>query len=98
MRSHDAIGRLGGDEFAILLPQTNLDQAKITLTRLQHRLQTLNKTDPWPVGFSIGAITFVTLPDSVDALLAQADQLMYSVKRSGKNRLECEQYGPHFLS
>jgi diguanylate cyclase (GGDEF)-like protein len=92
VRSHDVIGRLGGDEFAILLPQTNLDQAKIILTRIQHLLQTLNKTAPWPVGFSIGAVTFVTLPDATDILLSQADQIMYAVKRSGKNRLECRQY------
>lgn len=92
VRSHESVARLGGDEFAILLPQTHYDQTKITLTRIQHLLQTLSKLQGWPVGFSIGAVTFNTLPASVDILLTQADQLMYAVKRSGKNRLECRQY------
>ncbi|MDJ0706659.1 MAG: GGDEF domain-containing protein [Leptolyngbyaceae cyanobacterium MO_188.B28] len=91
VRSHDVAARLGGDEFAILLPQTNDNQARKALTRTYHQLQTLNQSDPYPVGFSIGAITFTTLPTSTDELIAQADQLMYAIKRSGKNRLVCEQ-------
>lgn len=90
-----AIARMGGDEFVILLPQSSLDQAAVALNRTFHGLQALSQSRDWPVGFSIGAITFTTLPSSIDALIAQADRLMYEVKQSGKNRLQCQQYLAH---
>lgn len=42
----------------------------------------------YPVSFSIGVITFLALPVSLDQMLDQADQLMYEVKNSGKNNLK----------
>jgi PleD family two-component response regulator len=44
------------------------------------------------VSFSIGAITFVKLPDSVEVALERADRLMYEVKLSGKNGLQHQLY------
>ncbi|MEB3213240.1 MAG: GGDEF domain-containing protein [Leptolyngbyaceae bacterium] len=92
VRSHDFVGRLGGDEFAIVLPQINSPQAIATLSRIHHQLNQLSQSNHWRVGFSIGAMTFTRLPDSVDCLISQADQLMYAVKQTGKNRLECHDY------
>lgn len=92
VRSHDIIARLGGDEFAVLLPQTSRHQAYTALTRMHNQLKTLSQSNNWPIGFSIGAITFTNPPDSVDFLMTQVDQLMYKVKKSGKNRLECQLY------
>lgn len=40
-----------------------------------------------PVTFSIGAATYLEPPHAIDEAVQQADKLMYSVKRSGKNRL-----------
>ncbi|MBE9139530.1 GGDEF domain-containing protein [Nodosilinea sp. LEGE 07088] len=92
VRSCDIVARLGGDEFAILLPQIDSQQAAIALTRTHHQLKKISQSNRWPIGFSMGAITFNTPPPSTDALIAQADQLMYAVKGSGKNRLECQEY------
>jgi PleD family two-component response regulator len=44
----------------------------------------------WPVTFSIGVLTFLKPPDTVDAMVAEADMLMYSVKHSGKNAMKYE--------
>jgi PleD family two-component response regulator len=41
----------------------------------------------WPVSFSIGAVTYFTVPSTVDEVIRHADELMYSVKHGGKNRL-----------
>ncbi len=98
VRSCDVVTRLGGDEFAILLPQIDSQQAAIALTRTHHQLQKLSQSHGWPIGFSMGAITFNSPPKSIDALIAQADQLMYTVKSSGKNRLACQEYSQQLNS
>lgn len=91
LRVSDLVARLGGDEFVILLPHTDAAGAKAVLPRLHQTLLGLNPFESCAIGFSMGAVTFTTLPDSVDALIMQADQLMYKVKRSGKNGLEYRQ-------
>lgn len=92
MRSPDLFARLGGDEFAILLPETDLDQARKAVYRLYQTLQNLRKDQGWSIGFSIGVVTFLTPPDTVEAMISRADHLMYTVKNSGKNRLEYQVY------
>lgn len=42
----------------------------------------------WPVTFSIGAVTFLSPPPAVDEMIRMADDLMYSVKNSGKNQIK----------
>ena len=86
LRSTDVVGRLGGDEFAILIPQTKPALAHSLLSRIHENL-TLTVTDRWPVGFSIGAVNFMTVPASDDQAIAQADSVMYEIKKSGKNRV-----------
>jgi diguanylate cyclase (GGDEF)-like protein len=87
-RSTDVVARLGGDEFVILLPETNLDQAKAFTTRVQQNLSGLMAEAKWPVTFSIGVITFVTSPSNVNDIIREADRLMYTAKNTGKNRAE----------
>jgi PleD family two-component response regulator len=45
-------------------------------------------TGGWPLTFSIGVVTFVSAPDSVETMLSQADEVMDAVKTAGKNRIE----------
>lgn len=86
IRETDTVARLGGDEFALLLPETDYETARYILNRLQQKL--MMAIEAYPVSFSIGAFTFLNLPQSLDSIIAQADRLMYEVKKSGKNRLE----------
>ncbi|MEY2979088.1 MAG: hypothetical protein RLZZ435_3227 [Cyanobacteriota bacterium] len=88
LRKGDIVARLGGDEFALLLPHTNDESAQKMLPRLQQYLLEINDAEQWSVGFSIGAVTFLEGPESVEHLISQADRLMYSVKQTDKNRLE----------
>jgi diguanylate cyclase (GGDEF)-like protein len=90
LRKIDIIARLGGDEFAILLPRTGYDAANIVLHRLKNTLLASMEQQNWPVTFSIGAITFITPPTSVSKMMEQADDLMYSAKKKGKNLLHHE--------
>ena len=48
------------------------------------------KLKNWPVSFSMGVMTFVTPPDSVDDMIIRADALMYSAKKDGKNTIRYE--------
>lgn len=88
IRETDTIARLGGDEFVLLLPETNYQDSSILLLRLQQILSEAMKAYPSTVSLSIGAVTFLSLPDSIEQMLEQADSLMYQVKQSGKNAIK----------
>jgi diguanylate cyclase (GGDEF)-like protein len=88
IRSTDQLARVGGDEFILFLPQTDAQAAQTTLNRVQAKLLDAMQTSQWPVTFSVGVVTFLSPPATIDSALKQADEFMYSVKRSGKNRIE----------
>ena len=62
---------MGGDEFALLLPETNYESTQLVLKRIQKELMIKVKEKPFDVSFSIGAATFIKLPDSVDKCLKE---------------------------
>jgi diguanylate cyclase (GGDEF)-like protein len=86
-RSIDIISRLGGDEFAVLFPETNENNAKTAISKVQKALLVIVQNNNWPATFSIGAVTCYK-SCSLDELIKEADDLMYTVKQSGKNRIE----------
>jgi diguanylate cyclase (GGDEF)-like protein len=85
IRITDVLARLGGDEFAVLLPETDPEQSEIAINKVQTQLLDEMKKNNWPVTFSIGAVTFLKPPESVDEMIKKADDLMYSAKKNGKN-------------
>jgi diguanylate cyclase (GGDEF)-like protein len=87
IRDTDIVARLGGDEFIVLLPETDHDSAKIVFTKMHEYLISMMNNRKWRVTFSIGVITFVKPPSSVDDLIKNADALMYSGKHRGKNMI-----------
>jgi diguanylate cyclase (GGDEF)-like protein len=87
LRTSDSVGRLGGDEFALLLPETSAQAGEVALQSLRAALVDTMKLRGWPVTFSIGAATFLENPPSTEQMIRTADELMYTVKKSGKNRV-----------
>ncbi len=87
VRSIDTVTRLGGDEFAVLFPGIDGDIAKKTISRIKEILDEQIFLHHWPITFSIGVVTFLELPSSVDEMIKVADERMYSVKYSGKNNI-----------
>lgn len=85
-RNSDVVARAGGDEFVVLLPETGL-QAVTVAEHIQHDLRAAMRAHGWPVSFSMGVMTYFSMPESVDDLLGAADRLMYQAKQSGKDRL-----------
>lgn len=93
IRSSDILARFGGDEFVILLPDTPGDAALKFLNKIHDNLDQAMALKGWPVSFSIGAATYRKVPSTVDEVIRQADELMYSVKHGGKNRLLHKEIG-----
>jgi len=93
LRGPDFVARLGGDEFAVLLPETDGAAAQLVLSRLRTRLLDAMRQEGWPVTFSIGAITFLKPPDTVDEMLNEADILMYAAKNGGKDTIRFGTFG-----
>jgi diguanylate cyclase (GGDEF)-like protein len=84
------VARMGGDEFALILPDTNKGAANTVLAKVLAMLERAMQQNGWRITFSIGAVTFLAPPVSVQEMIAGADQAMFAVKNSGKNRLQHE--------
>jgi diguanylate cyclase (GGDEF)-like protein len=89
-RDSDVVARLGGDEFCILLSGTIESQNVATvLERLASKIEARNAEAgrAYALAYSVGQIAFdPERHDSVDALLHDADRLMYEDKRRRKSR------------
>jgi diguanylate cyclase (GGDEF)-like protein len=88
LRANDVVARLEGNEFALLLPQTNDMQAQQVFTRLHPQMKEVLEAESLHLEYSIGVATFLEMPDTFEELTAETEQLLKTVKTSGKNRLE----------
>lgn len=82
VRTIDVIGRLGGDEFALLMPETMQPEARLLVDRLRTALGPVYTA--YRIDTSIGVVTFMSTPASVDEALQRADSLMYDAKAAGR--------------
>ena len=94
IRVTDAVARLGGDEFAILLLEVDEESTRMIIPRLHQVLSKEMEQRNWPVTFSMGVLICNTAPASVNEMLHQVDQLMYTVKSDGKDGVCYALYTP----
>jgi diguanylate cyclase (GGDEF)-like protein len=85
VRKTDVSARLGGDEFAILFSETGFEAAQGLMARMKEGISHEMHIRGWPVTLSVGLVTFVSPPRSVDEMIRKADERMYEAKTSGKN-------------
>jgi diguanylate cyclase (GGDEF)-like protein len=85
LRKTDIIARLGGDEFVILLPDMDQLAAQKIIPKVQRRFQNTTYQDKMNVTLSIGVVTCLGPPGSADEMIILADDLMYEVKKNGRN-------------
>jgi two-component system chemotaxis response regulator CheY len=92
-RQYDFVGRYGGEEFAVCFP--GLDSANVALVaeRMRKRVEELRvpTTDPSRyirVTASFGSAALQRNPEeSLNSLIARADEALYMAKREGRNRV-----------
>ena len=90
LRRTDTVARLGGDEFAVLMPETTLENAGVAVKHVKDFVRDNPSNFSQPITMSIGSVTFLRAPASVDEMIRQADRLMYRVKESGKDNFKME--------
>ncbi|MEB0133756.1 GGDEF domain-containing protein [Actimicrobium sp. CCC2.4] len=89
LRTMDVLARFGGEEFLILLPDTTMDAATQTVTRLQRELTKrifMHNNERILITFSAGVALRKGNEDQV-GMLKRADTALYQAKRAGKNRV-----------
>ena len=88
VRTSDITGRLGGEEFAILLPETDMESAKVIAERIRMEIsrKRFPENEALAVTISIGLTEFKP-GRSVSDMLKMADQALYQAKQEGRNRV-----------
>ncbi|OQZ04876.1 MAG: hypothetical protein B6D34_01200 [Candidatus Brocadia sp. UTAMX1] len=86
-RETDIAARLGGDEFAIMFLETGLHDAVNVVRKIVACMHDKMGQTELPVTFSVGVVTYEVAPNEVNQALKLADDLMYSVKKKGKNAI-----------
>jgi diguanylate cyclase len=89
LRAMDVIARFGGEEFMIVLPDTPLEAASQTVTRVQRELTKrifMHNNEKVLITFSAG-VALRKAGEDQESLIRRADEAAYQAKRSGKNRV-----------
>jgi len=89
LRETDVVARLGGDEFAILLPHTDVDNARAVSADLLDAIRShtfVAGGSPLRVTASIGIALFPDHAANAGELLSRADLAMYRAKDEGRDR------------
>jgi len=92
VRKIDVVARLGGDEFVALFPEADISSAEAIIQNFRPQLNSAMQEKGWPVTFSIGAVVFERPMDNIREMVNFADELMYSIKRKGKDNVVIKQW------
>ena len=96
LREYDIAGRYGGEEFSILLPFTEIHEAKMVAERLRRAIENktidISKLNPdietknINITISLG-IYELKESDNVEDLIIKADKALYKAKNTGRNKV-----------
>ena len=89
LRTMDVIARFGGEEFMIVLPDTGMEDALQTVTRVQRELTKrifMHNNERLLITFSAGVALRIEGEDQA-TFTKRVDEALYKAKRAGKNRV-----------
>lgn len=92
-RDTDLVARYGGEEFVVVLPNTDLNGAKILAERMRknyesHKIQNINDGSTISSTCSLGVATLTAGNfESIDKMIEHADQNLYKAKKGGRNQV-----------
>jgi diguanylate cyclase (GGDEF)-like protein len=94
IRTYDILGRYGGEEFLIVLPDTNLDDARNLAERIRLNIKEnlLLKSEVLHgklLTISLGVTRMKDTDLSVDDIIKRADDGLYKAKNTGRDKVEC---------
>ena len=92
-RPADLVARYGGEEFCVVLPNVDLEGARVVAERIRAGVESLGVPRANPgigavVTLSLGVACIVpTVSDNPETLLRHADRELYRAKHLGRNRV-----------
>ena len=95
VKGRDLAARYGGEEFAIILPQTDLRDAKVVAEHIRQAVmnkELIKKSTGKPLGrvtMSIGVARF-RADETINEVIARADKCLYVAKDAGRNNVQVE--------
>lgn len=87
IRNVDVMARWGGEEFMLLLPQTDMQGAKIAAEKLRLAIAGHQFDKVGTLTTSFGVTAFVP-SDDLNSFLKRVDDALYRAKEMGRNRVE----------
>lgn len=87
LRTGDFVARFGGEEFMALLPDTDLEGARVVAEKIREAIQDNPQSTVGAVTISVGVALASGSDPEMDAAVRRADAALYEAKRAGRNRV-----------
>jgi two-component system cell cycle response regulator len=92
IRGMDLLCRYGGEEFVVVLPDSDVEAARIVAERiraavLETPFSVSNGKHKVNLTISMGIAGLRLIGDSADALFSRTDAALYQAKKGGRNRI-----------
>ncbi len=94
IRKTDYAARYGGEEIAVILPETELNSAKIPLERIRKKIEDYDfkiEDISVKVTVSVGIASILEKSENHEELMNNADKALYKAKQTGRNKVEVYQ-------
>lgn len=87
VRQGDVVCRMGGEEFAVLLPDTDMEQARLIAERIRAAVPAAPVPGQEPITISVGLASYPDDARDATTLVKAADDAAYAAKAAGRDRV-----------